>query len=215
MTSIFDYAFNDENLLKQALRHSSAKGENLPSNERLEFLGDAVLGLVISDILYKKFPEKEEGELTSIKSEVVSRPILKDIAVKHEINGLIEKGKGIKQMPDSILANTLEAVLGAIYLDSGLLPVSNIIKDIFSEKIDEISQRPYEINYKAMLQHISQKENNLLPEYKLSKTSGPAHNPIFEVTVKIGDKTFGPAMGKTKKEAEQNVAQIALESLKA
>jgi ribonuclease-3 len=215
MTIILDYTFKNDKLIKHALRHSSAKAENLPSNERLEFLGDAVLGLVISDILYEKFPEKEEGELTSIKSEVVSRPILKDIAFKHGINSLIEKGKGIKQMPDSILANTLEAILGAVYLDSGLSAASKIIKNIFSAKIDEISQRPYEINYKAMLQHISQKENNLLPEYRLAKTNGPAHDPIFEVTVKIGDKTFGPANGKTKKEAEQSVAKIALESLKA
>lgn len=201
--------------MQQALRHSSAKTTPLSSNERLEFLGDAILGLVISELLYKKFPEKEEGELTMIKSEVVSRPVLTIIAREHHIDEMIQIGKGIKQIPDSLLANTLEAILGAIYLESGLETVSNIIKKIFSEQIEEISKRPSEMNYKALLQHISQRDYAALPEYHVIKATGPAHKPLFEITVRIGKETYGPASGKTKKEAEQNVAKIALEKLKS
>jgi len=215
MNTIFNYTFKDEALLQQALRHSSAKTTPFSSNERLEFLGDAVLGLVVSELLYKKFPDKEEGELTVIKSEVVSRPILTVLAKEYHIEQMIEIGKGIKQIPDSLLANALEAILGAIYLESGFDAASTIVKDVFSGKIDEISNRSYEINYKALLQHISQRDYATLPAYHVLKASGPAHKPVFEMTVKIAKETYGPATGKTKKEAEQNVAKIALEAIKS
>jgi len=208
-------SFTNEDLLKQALRHSSAKGETAPSNERLEFLGDAVLGLVISELLFKQFPDKEEGELTMIKSEVVSRPVLAEIAHAQKIEQLIEIGKGIKEMPESILANALEALLCAIYLEKGLDEVRRLIIKLFSDKIDEVSQHPQELNYKALLQYFSQKEFGALPQYEVTKTSGPAHNPIFEVRVRVGHTTYGPAEGKTKKETEQRVAQIALLQLKS
>lgn len=214
MTTIFNYTFKDKQLLKQALRHSSAKTETLPSNERLEFLGDSVLGLTVAELLYNKFPQKEEGELTLIKSEVVSQPILARIARETGIDRLIEKGKGMQEVPESIMADAVEAILGAIFLEAKLQPVQKIINEYFLPKIDEINQRPYEMNYKALLQHYTQKEYLILPEYKVVKATGPAHKPVFEVMVRIGKQTFGPARGATKKEAEQKVARMALDGIK-
>lgn len=215
MKTPLGYTFKDQFLLEQALRHSSAKDQTNVSNERLEFLGDAVLGMVTSELLYLKYPEKEEGELTIIKSEVVSRPILSAIALAEGIDKEITLGKGIKQIPDSILANALEAILGAIYLDGGLAPAKEIIDRLFLRPIEEVAQRPYEINYKAALQHYTQKYLNLMPEYQTVRTSGPAHRPVFEVTVKAGHTKYGTGTGRTKKEAEQNAAKETLEKLRA
>jgi ribonuclease-3 len=214
MNTIFGYTFRDEAFLEQALRHSSAKTETLPSNERLEFLGDAVIGLVVSDILYKKFPDKEEGELTIIKSEVVSRPIMANIAHEQGLQNFLQTGKGIKQLPESILSNAVESIIGAIYLEAGLDTAFGIINNLFSQKIEEISLRPQEMNYKALLQHFTQKEYNSVPQYKLIKTTGPAHEPFFEVSVGVEGTIYGPGSGKTKKEAEQQAAKMAMEKIR-
>jgi len=214
MKTLLGYTFKNTDLLEEALRHSSAKDQTGISNERLEFLGDAVLGLVISEILYKKFPDKEEGELTVIKSEIVSRPTLARVALVQEVDQEIELGKGIKEMPPSILAGALEAILGAIYLDGGLDPVKEIIERLFSGEIQEVAARPYEVNYKASLQHYTQKYLGSIPDYQVKEVSGPAHQPLFEVVVKVADEMYGRGMGRTKKDAEQNAAKKALEKLK-
>ena len=138
MKRILNYTFKNLTLLKEALCHSSAKKPGSPSNERLEFLGDSVLGIVMSELLYKRFPHKEEGELTVIKSELVSGSILTDLAREVKLEERIEVGGGIKKMPESILANSLEAVFGAIYLDGGLKPIRAIIRYLFERKINEV-----------------------------------------------------------------------------
>ena len=214
MENTLNYEFRDKLLLEQALRHSSAKSDNAGSNERLEFLGDSLLGMVISEMLYRQFPEMQEGDLSLIKSEVVSRLVLAQEAKKIELHQWIQVGKGFKEkanVPDSILANVLEALFGAIYLDGGLEPLKIIIIRLFSDKIAEIVAREHEVNYKAALQHYTQKELGLMPVYQVVKETGPRHEPVFTVTVRIEDKEYGPGKGKTKKEAEQSAALIALQ----
>ena len=212
MDNILGYTFREPQLLEQSLRHSSVKEPTAPSNERMEFLGDAILGMVISEMLYQRFPDKEEGELTLIKSEVVSRPILAELGRAYQLDQLIKIGKGIKQIPESILANVLESLLAAVYLDGGLTAVNSIIVELFSRKIDEVANQAPN-NYKALLQHYTQRELSLIPNYKMIKTSGPAHEPLFEVTVQIGGKEYGRGTGKTKKQAEQVAAHLTLKQL--
>lgn len=211
---ILNYTFKNLTLLKEALCHSSAKKPGSSSNERLEFLGDSVLGIVISELLYKRFPHKEEGELTVIKSELVSGSVLTDLACEVKLEGRIEVGGGIKKMPESILANSLEAVFGAIYLDGGLKPIRAIIRYLFERKINEVSSRTHEVNYKATLQHYAQRKLSLMPRYRVVKESGPAHHPIFEVIARLGKQGYGTGRGRTKKEAEQQAAQITLAQLR-
>lgn len=212
MSTILGYTFINPQLLEQAFRHSSVKEADSPSNERMEFLGDAILGMVISDMLYQKFPQKEEGELTMIKSEVVSRPVLAELTSAYQLDKLIKIGKGIRQIPDSILANVLESLLAAVYLDGGITAVTPIIHQLFSVKIDEAATQASR-NYKALLQHYTQKELSVVPVYRVSKTQGPAHEPMFEITVRISDKEYGQGIGKTKKQAEQMAARLTLEQL--
>ncbi len=215
----FSYTFKDSDLLKLALKHASTKSNSHTqlSNERLEFLGDAVLGLVISELLYKRFPLKQEGELTLYKSELVSRKFLAQKAQPIMLDKIIELGAGLKEkdrIPTSVLANGFEAVLGAIYLEGGMTAAKRSIRQLFLEDL-EIGKLPKaEHNYKAMLQHYSQKQLGTLPDYKVIKRTGLHHAPTFTLMVKIGKKEYGPAEGRTVKIAEQNVAQQAIEILK-
>ncbi|MCK4908722.1 MAG: ribonuclease III [Planctomycetes bacterium] len=217
MQDVLNYSFKNQELLEQALRHSSAKTETRACNERLEFLGDALLGMLVSEMLYREFPAMNEGELSLIKSEVVSRLTLAELAKKIELAQWIEVGKGLKEkdgLPDSILANVMEALFGAVYLDGGLVPLKEIIFRMFAGKIEEVVRREHEVNHKASLQHYAQKELGLMPLYRVVKETGPRHDPVFTVMVKIGDTEYGPGEGKTKKEAEQAAAQVALAELK-
>lgn len=210
------YAFRDPAYLLLALVHSSAKEEGLRCNERMEFLGDAVLGMIVSDHLYRTHPEFEEGELSSIKSVVVSCPSLAARAREIGLGNFILLGKGITQrkvIPESVLCNTFEALVAAIYLDGGLEPVRAFVLRMLAPAVAEVLANKHERNYKSMLQHYTQKRLSKVPVYRVVKETGPDHEKSFVVVVAVNGEEYGPGAGRTKKDAEQHAAKLALQSL--
>ncbi|MBI3271191.1 MAG: ribonuclease III [Planctomycetes bacterium] len=216
LEGVLGYRFQDPSLLFHALVHSSARDEGLPCNERMEFLGDSVLGMVVSDYLYDHFQEYEEGDLSGIKSVVVSCESLADEGKRLGLGEFIRLGKGISQkrsIPDSVLGNTFEAVVAAIYKDGGIEPARRFILDVLTRKIEEVRLGKHQRNYKSILQHYTQKELASVPFYRVTRESGPDHEKSFEVMVELQGQAFGPGTGRTKKDAEQHAAKCALESL--
>ncbi|MFH1278880.1 MAG: ribonuclease III [Candidatus Eisenbacteria bacterium] len=211
--------FKDLGLLNQALVHRSflngKVANRITSNERMEFLGDSVLGLVVNEFLYKRHPEENEGNLTKIKSLVVSRQIL---AQKAEETGLgrflllssSESEAGGRQRT-SIIADALEAVIGAIYLDQGLPASRRFISEIILEGMDEITENEDHVNYKSLLQEKVQSERKMHPVYRIRKEKGPDHEKTFQVDVSVGGRVVGHGEGRTKKEAEQAAARAAVD----
>lgn len=210
------YSFNDVTLLEKALAHTSCKLENNFSNERLEFLGDAVLGTVISDYLYKTLPQFSEGELTKIKSVVVSQSTLSKVSMEAHLKDFISVGKGLHDrdfLPKSILANVFEAVIAAIYLDGGIEAAYNFTIKHLKKEIDIVCKNQHEKNYKSILQQYSQKEHCVTPNYRILQQIGPDHGKSFEVIVLIKGAEYGVGWGKSKKEAEQSAAKETLRIL--
>jgi ribonuclease-3 len=211
------YQFRDPSLLALALTHASRKSEDIPSNERIEFLGDAVLGMVISEYLFHTHPDLTEGDMTQIKSVVVSRPTL---AVESERLGLwrfLSVGKGmesLEELPASLLANVFEAVVGAILLDGGLECARDFVLQNLRSQIELVENDRHSKNYKSMLQEFSQREFGALPTYDLLKEEGPDHMKSFLVVAVIDGKKYETAWGRSKKEAEQNAAMATLRSLR-
>ncbi|MCX7957000.1 MAG: ribonuclease III [Endomicrobia bacterium] len=209
--------FNDKNILKTALIHKSWAVQNKldVNNERLEFLGDSVLSVVISEFLYKQCKNKNEGELSKLKSILVSKKQLSEWGKEINLGNYIflssaEEAAG-GRYKDTIIAGAFEAILGAIYLDQGI----NVVRNFLLEKFlnDVIHNIEYQ-DYKSLLQEYSQKEFKELPHYEIIKETGPDHNKIFDCVVKINQKILGKGKGKTKKEAQQNAAKEAIENLK-
>ncbi len=198
---------NNKALLRQALHHPSAGGENY---ERLEFLGDAVLKLIISDILYKKYPDYREGDLTKIRSIVVSDQILSEIAAELDLD--IECDAHLRGT-QSILACAFEAVLGAYYLDGKTDELYIVLEKLFTPYFDDVDKNFQKYNAKAVLQEYTQGLNKELPVYKVVEEAGPAHEKMFTVEVCYNDKPLARGTGRTKKEAEQNAAAAACEGL--
>jgi len=209
---LLGHSFRDKNFLLNALSHSSIKSDDRPSNERLEFLGDSVLGLIISDALYRRYPQDDEGTLTRIKSQAVSRSTLQRIAVAMGLDRHILVGKGVakREIPASLLGNLFEAIVGAIYLDAGLAASRKFILRHLDVIIGEIVEDRAERNYKSMLQHHCQREMNTVPGYRLLREAGPSHHRTFDVAVVLNGREFGRARGDSKKEAEQGSARAAL-----
>jgi ribonuclease-3 len=209
---LLGHSFRDKNFLLNALSHSSIKTDDRPSNERLEFLGDSVLGLIISDALYRRYPEDDEGTLTRIKSQAVSRSTLQRIAVAMGLDRHILVGKGVakREIPASLLGNLFEAIVGAIYLDAGLASARKFILRHLDVIIAEIVEDRAERNYKSMLQHYCQREMGTVPGYRLLREAGPSHHRTFDVAVMLNGREFGRARGDSKKEAEQGSARAAL-----
>jgi ribonuclease-3 len=210
------HRFNDPALAVQALTHSSAKDKDLPCNERLEFLGDAVLGQVVSEHLYRNFPGFEEGELSTMKSIIVSAQTLSQRARELDLEKVILLGRGLaekRQVPKSILCNAFEALIAALYLDAGLEAARTFILRNLRVKVDEILKDEHEKNYKSMLQDYAQRRTSAVPVYKVVREHGPDHKKIFEVVVEIEGVAHGPAVGASKKEAEQRAARHALRTL--
>lgn len=208
--------FDNPDLLLRALVHSSAKDASLPCNERMEFLGDSVLGLVVSEHLYHLFPDYPEGELSSIKSVVVSATSLAACAKTLNLGEFVILGKGIlqkKSIPDSVLANALEATIAAIYMDRGLESARVFVLRILRPRIEEVLKNQHARNWKSLLQQHTQKELACVPVYRVVGETGPDHEKSFEVTVEVAGKTYGPGGGKTKKDAEQQAARIAFETM--
>ncbi|OHB75638.1 MAG: ribonuclease III [Planctomycetes bacterium RBG_16_59_8] len=210
------YSFRNRALLLQALTHASSRDKEHPCNERLEFLGDSILGQIVSEYLYETFPEDEEGELSTLKSVLVSSKILASFTKKLGIENLIILGKGIKEqkaIPSSILAGTFEAVAAALYLDGGIEPTRQLILSLTKEKLKEVVENRAELNHKSILQDYAQRTLARVPTYIVKREVGPDHRKMFQVVVEINGASFGPAWGRSKKEAEQRAARAALKTL--
>lgn len=183
------------------------------SNERLEFLGDSVLGLVVTEHLYQLFSNEDEGMLARVKSVVVSEDSLADIAVALHIDQFIIIGRGEEKSggrkKKAILADALEAVIGACFLDAGFRQAKDFVLRHWVSKIDEVvANRDYE-DSKSLLQEHLQKTQGIYPEYRLAKKTGPDHSKVFWMEVRVQDMVFGPCKGSSKKEAEKLVAELA------
>ncbi|MBW1996691.1 MAG: ribonuclease III [Deltaproteobacteria bacterium] len=217
------YRFKNRDLLEEAFRHSSYVNEaghaDLRDNERLEFLGDAVLGLAIGHVLMDLFKNATEGELTRYRSFVVNEKGLSCMARMLGLGEYLFLGKGEEtssgREKPSILANTMEALVGALYLDAGFEKTKEIIGELFLPMINEIQSRALVNDYKSMVQEYSQEIYRTRPEYRVLQEEGPAHEKTFKVALMINGKTVGQGEGRSKKEAEQEAAKEALSWLKA
>lgn len=210
------HRFRNREFLYQALTHSSARNRERDCNERMEFLGDSILGLVISEYLYHHFPESEEGTLSMIKSVVVSAKTLSVKARDLELDGLIVVGRGLSEkraIPKSLLCNAYEALIAAIYLDGGLAPAKTFILQNLESSIVEVVGNRHEKNYKSILQDHAQRTWTTIPVYRVLRELGPDHGKFFQMAVEMNGNRYGPAWGKSKKEAEQRAARTALVTL--
>ncbi len=212
-----DYTFKDPALLRLALTHRSVSAEDpgRHDNERLEFLGDAVLQLVITDLLYDSYPQLAEGQMAKVRAAVVSRPTLAEIARAIDIGASIELAPGEDRTggraKDSILADAVEAVLGAVYVDGGLKDARKMILGLWGEQVADRAKRPGIKDYKTRLQeHLAR--DGLRPEYDVEGT-GPDHDRRFRAVVHVDGENLGAGEGRSKKEAEQASASEALISL--
>ena len=211
-----EYKFKDYYWLRKALTHSSSKGDERPSNERLEFLGDAVLGMVISEHLFTTFKDSSEGELTRVKSVVVSRATLARRSSELGLDQFISLGKGMldsSSLPVSVMANVMEAIMGAIFKDGGIEPAREFILNVLSDDIDLSAQNQNRVNFKSLLQQFAQREFSNAPTYEVIDHAGPDHEKTFHVVTVIGAERFGTAWGRSKKEAEQRAAELTYLSL--
>lgn len=212
------YFFNDSELLNRALTHSSFANEhklkNIKYNERLEFLGDSVLGLVISDYLFEKYPKYPEGELTKLRAIIVCEPSLALVSKKNKLGKYLLLGNGEEatggRNRNSILADAFEALIGAIYLDGGIDFAKKFILTNLNLIIEDATHGRLFTDYKTELQEFLQKNENSRIEYKVIDEEGPDHNKIFYIQVSASDIVLGQGSGKSKKEAEQNAAKQAL-----
>lgn len=215
------YCFKDLYLLKQALSHKSYVNENrlekLDHYERLEFLGDAVLELGISDLLMHHFPKSREGDMSKLRASIVNETALSDVARKFDLGKYIFLGKGEEQCEgrekNSLLADALEAVLGSIYLDSDFSTIFKIIKKLFMPVIKLATKEDINRDFKTKLQEEVQNIFKITPQYRLVKEEGPDHDKTFEIHLFISGKKIGQGQGKSKKQAEQNAAQDSLNHL--
>jgi ribonuclease III len=216
-----DYTFKSPELLIEAFRHSSYVNElrdpGMRDNERLEFLGDAVLDLAISHILMEGFKEAKEGDLSKYRAAAVNEGSLCRVARELGIGDYLYLGRGEEltngRNKPSILANTIEAILGALYLDTGYQETKRIIQRLFFPIIRQIEANEIKYDYKSLLQEFSQETYKLLPEYLLLEENGLAHDKTFKVALLLDGKTIAEGEGKSKKEAEQMAAREALDCL--
>lgn len=212
---VIGHRFKNPEILREALTHKSyACEKNLEKyNERLEFLGDSVLGMLVARHVFLGVPEEDEGHLSKLKSFFASRPVLAKWAKELDIGRYLYLGTGEESSGgrhrQSILSNALEALIGAIYLDGGFEKASDFVGAWLSGQPMRLS----ETDYKSRLQELLQKRHKVPPDYELARTSGPDHDRTFIVTVKLGKKTLGTGAGKNKKEAQQAAARDALSRL--
>lgn len=210
------YIFQDRELLKTALTHASCADNRRDSNERLEFLGDAVLGMVVCEELFRRNVEWLEGDLTKVKSMIVSRRVCAEIADRIGLNQFLTLGKGIGRrsaLPMSVRAASIESVIGAIYLDGGLDPARQFVLRHVTPYMEQSRQPESADNHKSFLQQYAQRWLNATPVYEFLDEQGPDHSKCFEICVVIDGRRFPSAWGPSKKEAEQEAARRALEAL--
>jgi ribonuclease-3 len=212
--------FRELEFLDQAFTHRSYShelGESAGNNERLEFLGDSVLGLVVSEYLYETLPDQPEGELARIKSFVVSEASLSEISKRLRVDNFILIGRGEEfsggRSKKAILADALEAIIGAHYLDSGFMPARKFVQQLLVPEINKVLEDRHAKDYKTLLQEHVQKRMKTYPRYKVVQKTGPDHDKTFWIEVEIGDRSYTPGKGKNKKEAEQEAARHAYQVL--
>jgi ribonuclease III len=219
LESILGYAFRDPKKLVEALTHPSLGYENQrpqSDNQRLEFLGDAVLQLCLSEMLYAKFPEADEGVLTKTRAQLVSAKALAGVARRLNLGGHLLMGRGEEasggRERDSSLADALEAIAGAVYLDGGMPAASQFVSHLFASALARLETIPAEQNPKGHLQELLQSAGDLPPTYTIIQESGPDHAKSFEATVNWQGTLLGRGLGRSKKEAEVDAARSALAS---
>ena len=213
------YTFTDKALLENALTHSSYANENrerhLPDNERLEFLGDSILGFVVAEYLYRNFPDKPEGELTRIRADLVCERNLAEAAATIELGSYLLLGHGEEQgggrKRDSIVSDAMESVIAASYMDGGFAAAKEIIDRLILSDIPK--GRPRNFDYKTALQELVQRKKDQQLHYELVGESGPDHDKHFEVAVELNGRAVGRGVGSSKKRAEQAAAEAAIEAL--
>jgi len=207
------YRFQSMELLRAALTHTSGADTRQDSNERLEFLGDSVLGLVCCEQLFLRFPEYQEGDLTKIKSAVVSRRTCARISRLLNLGDFLFMGKGMHYqdvIPSNLLADVYESLVGAMYIDGGLDPAKAFILKYLNPEIEQVAEAAHAGNFKSLLQQVAQKEFNATPAYHLLDEKGPDHSKCFKISAVIGRYHYPAAWGRTKKEAEQKAAMNGL-----
>jgi ribonuclease-3 len=212
--TVLHYRFQSPELLRSALTHASGANSRLTSNERLEFLGDAVLGLIVCEQLFAKYPNLLEGEMTRIKSAVVSRRTCATLSQSLGLHRFLQLGKGMQtEVSANVLADVFEALIAAVYLDGGLDAARSFVLQHLAREIDLVAESTHGENYKSQLQQRSQRESGSAPNYVLLDEKGPEHSKCFKVSAMIGETQYPPAWGRTKKEAEQKAALNALSHL--
>jgi ribonuclease-3 len=210
------YQFKDHDLLQRAMTHASLVDSRLHSNERLEFLGDSVLGLIVCSYLYEEYPDLLEGEMTKIKSTVVSRRLCAEIAWALGLDEMLRLGKGMTKhasLPGSVLAAVFEALVGALYLDGGIEIARTFVLRLMKSRIEQAARSGHQHNFKSVLQQTAQQLMGQTPQYVVLDEKGPDHAKCFEVAVEIGARRFGSCWGPSKKQAEQDAALQALREL--
>lgn len=210
---------SDRDLLTAALTHRSFAYEQggLQTNERLEFLGDAVLGVIITDALYREYPDFPEGELAKMRAALVNMTVLADVAREVGLGEAVMLGRGEEmtggRTKASILADTLEAVFGAVYLDGGMRTAARLVRELFLPRIRGQVEGGTVQDYKTSLQELAATRIGALPEYRIVE-SGPDHAKLFRATVLLGGQRYGAGEGRSKKEAEQAAAKVAVERIR-
>jgi len=213
--------FKDESLLQQAFIHSSYINENpgapITDNERLEFLGDALLSFIVAEELYREFPNFGEGKLTEIRVSLIRQETLADIATGLKLGDYLLLGKGEEatggRRKQTNLADAFEALIGAIFLDQGLGIAADFVLARYAAQLEEVRAKGIERNYKALLQELTQAKYKQLPAYRIVEASGPDHDKSFVIEVTLGERTLGSGSGKTRRAAEMEAARSAWEKL--
>ena len=219
LEQVLGYTFRNKALLENALTHSSYANENrerhLPDNERLEFLGDSILGFVVAEYLYRNFPDKPEGELTRIRADLVCERNLAEAAATIELGSYLLLGHGEEQgggrKRDSIVSDAMESVIAASFMDGGFAAAKEIIDRLILSNIPK--GRPRNFDYKTAFQELVQRKKDQQIHYELTGESGPDHDKHFEVEVLLNGKAVGHGVGSSKKRAEQAAAEAAIEAL--
>lgn len=206
------YTFQDRTLLERCLTHASVARTRLESNERLEFLGDAILGASVCEILYRQFPEETEGEMTRIKSAVVSRTTCARYSHELGLDRFLMLGKGLggyHSVPSSVMAAVFESLVAGVYLDGGYAAAFSFVERMVRSEVERIVASVHGDNFKSLLQQYVQKTQSEPPMYTLLDEKGPDHSKCFEIAVTLGERQFVSAWGPNKKVAEQRAAENA------
>jgi len=220
--SVTGTSIQNPQIYLRALRHRSSLIEsnlsNYESYEQLEFLGDAVLDLIVTEILFEKFPKHDEGFMTKLRSKLVKEDTLAELAVKLNFHEVVEVGERVKgqgiELKKSVLCDVFEAILGALYIDAGMGAAQCFVKSVYEDHIDIMAISNKHDNYKSLLLEFAQAKRMSVPEYKVVNESGPDHDKTFEIEAIVNNKILGYGKGKNKKMAEQAAAMEALNCLR-